>query len=120
MSLTDQALYCRDCNQEFTFTIGEQEFYASRGFTNAPTRCPECRAARKQSQRVPRDSFSREGNTFQQRDTRPMYSTTCTSCGKEALVPFQPRDGQTVYCSECYQSQRSGHMSGQRSRWSFS
>ncbi|MBV9616240.1 MAG: zinc-ribbon domain-containing protein, partial [Ktedonobacteraceae bacterium] len=39
--MTDQTLYCRDCNQEFTFTTGEQEFYASRGLTNSPSRCPE-------------------------------------------------------------------------------
>jgi hypothetical protein len=35
MPLTDQTLYCRDCTRVFTFTIGEQEFYASRGLTNA-------------------------------------------------------------------------------------
>jgi hypothetical protein len=38
MLLTDQTLYCRDCTQAFTFTIGEQEFYASRGLANAPSR----------------------------------------------------------------------------------
>jgi len=47
MALADQTLYCRDCNQEFVFTVGEQEFYASRGLTNSPSRCPSCRAARK-------------------------------------------------------------------------
>ncbi|HLQ30284.1 MAG TPA: zinc-ribbon domain containing protein [Ktedonobacteraceae bacterium] len=26
MALTDQTLTCRDCNQEFVFTVGEQEF----------------------------------------------------------------------------------------------
>src|SRR5690348_18354825 len=47
MALTDQTLVCRDCNQEFVFTVGEQEFYASRNLTNTPSRCPPCRAARK-------------------------------------------------------------------------
>src|SRR6516162_5349920 len=47
MALSDQTLYCRDCNQEFVFTVGEQEFYASHNLTNQPTRCPSCRAARK-------------------------------------------------------------------------
>jgi CxxC-x17-CxxC domain-containing protein len=120
MSLTDQILYCRDCNQEFTFTTGEQEFYASRGFTNTPIRCPECRAARKRSNRGQRDSFERGSSGFHERNVRQMYSTTCASCGKEALVPFQPRDGQAVYCSDCYQSQRTGRTNDQRSRWSFS
>jgi len=49
MEFTDRILYCRDCNQEFTFTTGEQEFFESRGLTNAPSRCPTCRAARKQA-----------------------------------------------------------------------
>ncbi|MBA2553630.1 MAG: zinc-ribbon domain containing protein [Geodermatophilaceae bacterium] len=38
---------CLDCGQEFIFTAGEQEFYAQRGFTEAPKRCTSCRAARK-------------------------------------------------------------------------
>ncbi len=115
MSLTDQTLYCRDCNQEFTFTVGEQEFYASRGLTNTPSRCPECRAAHKQSSRGQRDSF---GGGFRERDAaRQMYSATCASCGKETQVPFQPRGDRPVYCSECYQSQRTGRTNDRRSRW---
>ena len=43
----DKTLVCRDCGQEFTFTAGEQEFYAERGFQNEPTRCRECRQAHK-------------------------------------------------------------------------
>src|SRR3954470_16637598 len=38
---------CVDCGQEFTFTAGEQEFYAQRGFTESPKRCPSCRQIRK-------------------------------------------------------------------------
>jgi CxxC-x17-CxxC domain-containing protein len=44
---TDRAMNCLDCGQEFMFTAGEQEFYAQRGFTEAPKRCPSCRAVRK-------------------------------------------------------------------------
>jgi len=120
MSLTDQILYCRDCNQEFTFTTGEQEFYASRGLTNVPGRCPECRAARKQSSRGQRDSFGGGSSGFRERHARQMYSATCASCGNEAQVPFQPRDDRPVYCGDCYESQRTDHTNGQRSRRSFS
>ena len=42
----DATLTCRDCGQAFTFTTGEQDFYASRGFSE-PSRCPDCRAQRK-------------------------------------------------------------------------
>ena len=42
----DTILTCRDCGQSFTFTSGEQDFYAARGYTE-PGRCPDCRAQRK-------------------------------------------------------------------------
>ena len=32
----DKTLVCKDCGNEFVFTAGEQEFYASRGFENEP------------------------------------------------------------------------------------
>ena len=46
----DITLQCRDCGAEFVFSAGEQEFYAQKGFTKKPVRCPECRKARKQQQ----------------------------------------------------------------------
>src|SRR4051812_46903527 len=42
----DTILTCRDCAQSFTFTSGEQDFYAARGYSE-PGRCPDCRAQRK-------------------------------------------------------------------------
>ena len=33
---------------------------------------------------------------------RRMYPAVCASCGKECEVPFQPREGRLVYCTECY------------------
>jgi hypothetical protein len=45
VSFTDRTLTCRDCGMQFTFTSGEQEFYAQKGFDNEPTSCPSCRAA---------------------------------------------------------------------------
>jgi hypothetical protein len=44
---TDESLSCVDCNSQFIFSSGEQQFFASKGFQNKPNRCPECRAARK-------------------------------------------------------------------------
>ena len=38
MQYADKVLKCRDCGRSFTFTSGEQEFYASRGFDNPPSR----------------------------------------------------------------------------------
>lgn len=47
MEYQDKTLKCKDCGTEFTFTAGEQAFYAEKGFQNEPARCPECRAKRK-------------------------------------------------------------------------
>ena len=46
--MEDKTLVCKDCGAEFVFTAGEQQFYAEKGFTNEPHRCPACRKARKQ------------------------------------------------------------------------
>ena len=42
----DKILVCKECGNEFTFTAGEQEFYAERGFQNEPQRCKACRDRR--------------------------------------------------------------------------
>jgi len=44
----DETIKCVDCGTEFVFTAGDQAFYAEKGFTNQPVRCPACRKARKQ------------------------------------------------------------------------
>ena len=49
--MSDKNLVCVDCGAEFVFTQGEQEFYAEKGFSNEPKRCPECRKAKKQQRR---------------------------------------------------------------------
>jgi hypothetical protein len=44
---TDKTLKCKDCGADFVFTAGEQAFYKEKGFQNEPTRCKDCRQARK-------------------------------------------------------------------------
>lgn len=108
MSYQDKTLICRDCGQEFTFTAGEQEFYAQKGFTNEPSRCPSCRAARKSQQSgggyASGGSYSAGGGY--ERPQRQMYPAVCSQCGKETMVPFQPRGDKPVYCRDCFQKQR--------------
>ena len=114
---TDKTLICADCNQEFSFTASEQQFYADRQFTE-PRRCPSCRAARKASRGDSGGSgysgggYSGGGYSGGGRSggyssgPREMFSATCSSCGKEALVPFRPSGAKPVYCSDCFQTQR--------------
>ena len=51
MSLQDKSIQCADCGTTFTFTAGENRFFASKGLTNEPRRCPQCRKAKKQQRR---------------------------------------------------------------------
>ena len=109
MSYADKTLACRDCGQAFTFTAGEQDFFAARGFTNEPSRCPDCRAARKAG----RDADGYSGGGYSSgggygRSQRELFSAVCSSCGNEARVPFQPRGDKPVYCSDCFSKQRGG------------
>jgi len=46
--MADKTLVCKDCGKDFVFTEGEQQFYAEKGFTNEPTRCKDCRSAKKE------------------------------------------------------------------------
>ena len=89
----DKTLVCKDCGAQFVFTAGEQEFYAEKGFQNEPTRCKECRSARKSSRPAPGAP-------------REMHSAVCAECGAETQVPFLPKDDRPVYCSECFAARR--------------
>ena len=102
MPFADKTLTCSDCGSAFTFTAGEQEFHQSKGFTNEPRRCPNCRAARRGS-----EGGGGGGGGYRSGGggAREMFSATCGSCGKEAKVPFEPRGDRPVYCNDCFQSQ---------------
>lgn len=93
---SDKILSCKECGREFEFTAAEQEFYAQKGFTNEPGRCPECRSARK--------ARNRDGGGYG-RSEREMFPAVCASCGKETTVPFQPSGDRPVYCRDCYRPQ---------------
>jgi len=58
MSLQDKSIQCSDCGTIFTFSAQEQEFFASKGLTNEPRRCPQCRKAKKQQRRGPSGSWA--------------------------------------------------------------
>jgi len=92
MSFQDKSIQCSDCGAAFTFSVEDQEFFRSKGYTNEPKRCPECRQARK-SERYGNSSYGAP---------RQMFPVTCAECGKSTEVPFQPRGDRPVYCSDCY------------------
>jgi len=95
VELSDKDVICGDCGSTFTFTVGEQEFFATRGFTNLPKRCLSCRSSRR-SQRGPSDGRG-SFNT-----SREMFEVECAECGTTTTVPFQPRGIKPVYCQPCF------------------
>jgi CxxC-x17-CxxC domain-containing protein len=131
---TDRTITCLDCGQEFTFTAGEQEFYAQRGFTEAPKRCPSDRALRKAQRSRGNASYDgadasawgrsssevgayspayaggpagySSGGGYRERRPRELFEAVCADCGKTASVPFRPSGSKPVYCSDCFQNHR--------------
>ncbi len=132
MSFTDKTLTCRDCGNPFTFTTGEQEFYAQKGFDNEPTRCADCRRTRKAQRSEGGYGNDRGGDSYgggyssggggyssggggggsYGRTERVQHQTVCSSCGKQTTVPFVPRGDRPVYCNECFAQQRDNRAGG--------
>ena len=100
MAYSEKSLTCCDCGKTFPFTVEEQEFFASKGFTNEPKRCSSCRSAK----RAERSGSG--GGSYRDSGPRQMYPATCAECGKDTEVPFEPREGRPVYCSDCFSKMR--------------
>ncbi len=96
MSYEDRTIECVECGSSFTFSVEDQEYHASKGFTNDPKRCPTCRQARR-ADRGTSDGYGRP---------RQMFPVVCAQCGKDTEVPFQPTGDRPVYCSDCYNKVR--------------
>ncbi|MBF6614629.1 MAG: zinc-ribbon domain containing protein [Chloroflexi bacterium] len=127
--MADKSLTCRDCGNNFTFTEGEQDFYTQKGYSE-PTRCPDCRAAKKAAREggynggssYSGGGYSSGGGGYGSgggygRAERTMTQVVCASCGKDTEVPFVPRGDKPVYCSDCYSQQGGNSRGGGRSRY---
>lgn len=102
MSFVEKSLQCSDCGTSFTFSAEEQEFFAKKGYTNEPKRCPSCREAKRGQRSGGFGGGGRPAN-------RQMFPAVCAECGTETQVPFEPREGRPVYCSRCYDKVRSSN-----------
>lgn len=94
-NLEVQMLTCADCGKEFEFSVEDQEYFASKGYS-APKRCPECRQAKKNS-RNNRNPRHRE---------RQEYPAVCSACGCETTIPFKPTGDRPVLCQDCYKKSK--------------
>ncbi len=96
MEFLDKSLRCVDCGTEFTWTAGEQMFFADKQFKNEPKRCKACKAKR----------ATRMTSSGPATRERVETTTTCSACGKETTVPFRPTQGRPVFCKECFQQRK--------------
>src|SRR3954452_13215462 len=92
MSYADKTITCRDCGMYFAFTSGKQEFYAQKGFTNEPTRCPSCRQARKAN-------GGGRSNSYSSNDSRDSYSSGGYDDRESYGSSYGSRGGNSGYSS---------------------
>jgi CxxC-x17-CxxC domain-containing protein len=101
----DMSLVCFDCKSTYVFTAEEQQAFHAKGHNHPPKRCPACRAARA-ARKPERGNNEEKIPSFTPPASRQMYNVTCSECGKETQVPFEPRAGRPIYCSDCYRKNR--------------
>ncbi len=89
----DKTIVCRDCEEPFAFTAGEQGFYVERGLLNEPQRCYSCRERRRRERIA---------------TARLETTVVCDDCATTTTVPFVPRQGRPVYCASCFEKARAG------------
>lgn len=92
MSIKNKNLICRDCQNVFVFSEGEQEFFNAKGLTNEPKRCANCRILIR---------MQRNGE-----DPKQTAEVNCAECGTPTRVPFQPKGYRPVYCSACFRTKK--------------
>jgi len=102
MEYQDRELLCADCNKNFVFSAGEQEFYARKGFRETPKRCKPCRDNRKARRNG--NGAAEVGSEGTVQSAREMFEAECGACGGVARVPFRPTPGRPVYCRDCFQN----------------
>jgi CxxC-x17-CxxC domain-containing protein len=125
-TFTDKTLKCIECQQDFTYTVAEQELHQSLGYQNEPKRCTPCREAKRQRKGGPAGGGGGGGGGGGERPrgggggprgggggggggggpAREYFTALCGECGKEAQLPFKPRGDRPVYCSECFEKKR--------------
>ena len=113
--LANITLICKDCNAEFVFDVEQQEYFLSKGYDNQPTRCKDCRSAKKASHNNSRGGFRNNNGP-----------RTCYNCGQEGHVSSactnerqerQERPERSTYTRNtvargtCFNCGQDGHMS---------
>lgn len=57
--MEEKKIICKDCNNEFIFSVGEQNFYKDKGLSD-PIRCKDCRKKRKADKPIQKEEKTQE------------------------------------------------------------
>lgn len=94
----DVNIICIDCNQEFIWTDGEQQFFFDKGLKNPPKRCKNCKQAK--NDRIAAITVAQTSGIKQKIEVK----VNCTKCNLQTTVPFYPSQGRPVFCRSCFLS----------------
>ncbi len=87
----DEVLQCKDCSKDFIHSAVDQEFYVTKGWTNKPLRCRDCRIAKKNAVEGGGGGYGQQSGGFG--GQRPAAGG-CYNCGATSLssdLVFYPR-----------------------------
>lgn len=87
--MTSETKTCQNCKSSFTIEPDDFGFY-ERMQVPVPTWCPECRLIRR----------------LTWRNERSLHKRTCALCGKSTLAMYSETAPITVYCNECWWSDK--------------
>ena len=76
---------CQNCRKDFTIEPEDFDFYKKINVP-PPTWCPECRSQRR----------------MLWRNERQLYKTVCGLCGKSIIAMYDPKDGLSILCDNCW------------------
>ncbi|MCU0240243.1 MAG: zinc-ribbon domain-containing protein, partial [Pyrinomonadaceae bacterium] len=71
----DTLIVCIDCEQNFVWSGGEQQFFYDKGLKNPPKRCKACKQAK--NERIAAINAAQESGVKQ----RIEVSVNCAKCG---------------------------------------
>ncbi|NNE99647.1 MAG: hypothetical protein HKN25_11565 [Pyrinomonadaceae bacterium] len=99
----DEHIICSDCDKEFVWSAGEQEFFRDKGLQNPPKRCKPCKKAKNARITALNSSDSRH---------KIEVHVNCAECGANTTVPFYPSQGRPVFCRSCFLRMNPDTLSG--------
>jgi hypothetical protein len=80
---------CQNCKQNFTIEPEDFDFYKKINIS-PPTWCPRCRNIRR----------------YAWREDHMLYRDTCKMCGKNTISTYAPGGPFTIYCRDCWISDK--------------